>query len=81
MKQLILFVFLLFAGVTMGQQRIDLDARKSEPKTEQQLIGKSEKTKDIAVYQKKEYPVYRTSRGKQFILVLSRNGNLYKKYI
>ena len=37
------------------------------PKTQEQQIGKSEKTASTAIYKSKEYPVYMTEKGKLFI--------------
>ena len=71
---------MLVAGLSYSQQVYNLDKPKEE-KTEVSLIGKSKETKDKAIYQGKEYPVYITEKGKLFIIVTSKKGNLYKKYI
>lgn len=70
---------MLVAGLSYSQQVYNLD--KLKEKTEVSLIGKSKETKDKAIYQSKEYTVYITEKGKLFIIVTSKKGNLYKKYI
>lgn len=80
MKNLLTLLLLLVAGLSYSQQVYNLDKPK-EPKTEVSLIGKSKETKDKAIYQGKEFPVYITEKGKLFIIVTSKKGNLYKKYI
>lgn len=80
MKNLLTLLLLLVAGLSYSQQVYNLDKPKEE-KTEVSLIGKSKETKDKAIYQGKEYPVYITEKGKLFIIVTSKKGNLYKKYI
>jgi hypothetical protein len=80
MKNLLTLLLLLVAGLSYSQQVYNLD-RPKEEKTEQSIIGKSKETKDKAIYQGKEYPVYITEKGKLFIIVTSKKGNLYKKYI
>lgn len=80
MKNLLTLLLLLVAGLSYSQQVYNLDKPKEE-KTEISLIGKSKETKDKAIYQGKEYPVYITEKGKLFIIVTSKKGNLYKKYI
>ena len=68
MKNLLTLLLLLVAGLSYSQQVYNLD--KPKEKTEVSLIGKS-----------KECPVYITEKGKLFIIVTSKKGNLYKKYI
>lgn len=80
MKNLLTLLLLLVAGLSYSQQVYNLDKPKEE-KTEVSLIGKSKETKDKAIYQGKEFPVYITEKGKLFIIVTSKKGNLYKKYI
>lgn len=80
MKNLLTLLLLLVAGLSYSQQVYNLDKQKEE-KTEVSLIGKSKETKDKAIYQGKEYTVYITEKGKLFIIVTSKKGNLYKKYI
>ena len=58
----------------------DLDVKI--PKTEQQQIGKAEKTANTAIYKSVNYPVYTTSKGKLFIVYPNKEGTGYnKKYI
>jgi hypothetical protein len=64
-------------SISFGQEIYDLD----KPKTEQQLIGKSVKTKDIAIYKTVKYPVYKTEKGKLFIVFLNKKGTYSKKYV
>ena len=65
MKKLLLILTLLFT--------INLvDAQPTKP------IKPSTET---YTYQKKVYPVYIGSRGGKYILVTSKNGNEYKKYL
>lgn len=82
MKNLLTLLLLLVAGLSYSQQVYDLDKKKTnEPKTEEQLLVKSKETKDKAIYQGKELPVYVTDNGKLFIIVMSKKGNLYRRYI
>ena len=79
MKNLLTLLLLLVAGLSYSQQVYNLD--KPKEKTESSLIGKSKETKDKAIYQGKEFPVYITEKGKLFIVVTSKKGNIYRKYI
>ncbi len=38
-------------------------------------------TKDVAIYHGEKLPVYISKTGKLFIIVTSKKGNKYKKYI
>ena len=52
------------------------------PKTQEQQIGKAEKTASKAIYKSIEYPVYMTEKGKLFIVYPNKEGTGYnKKYI
>ena len=68
----------LFAIQTISAQEVyNLD----KPKTEQELIGKAELTMNSAIYQKLSYPVYKTAKGKLFIVYINKKGVPAKKYI
>jgi hypothetical protein len=74
MKKAILILALLFAGVTTT-------TAQEKPKTEQ-----SNKKSDPVIGKHKEnngkvYDLYQGPRGGKYILVTSREGNVYKKYI
>ena len=52
------------------------------PKTQEQQIGKADKTASTAIYKSIEYPVYITEKGKLFIVYPNKEGTGYnKKYI
>ena len=50
-------------------------------KTEIEIIGKAQKTADVAVFKGKNYPVYAGSRGGRFIVVATKSGSYSKKYL
>lgn len=80
MKTPILFLGLCMTWCSYSQKVYDLD--KKEPKTIEQVIGKSVKTNDKATFKGKTYEVYKTDKsGKLFIVAESKKGNLYRKYI
>lgn len=74
MKNLFIIAF-LFLSLSMSAQTVyNLDKKKDS-------ASSNIKTKDVAIYQGKTLPVYKSKNGKLFIYVVSRNGNTYKKYI
>ena len=77
MKKLIIATVLLFSLNSFSQQVYDLD----KPKTEAQVIGKATKTEDKAIYQKQTYIVYKSTKGKLFIVYVNKKGNYSKKNI
>lgn len=78
MKKLIIAaLFMLFTLTATAQKHYNLDA----PKTEIQVIGKATATKDKATFHGKEQTVYQSAKGKLFIVVTSKKGTFYKKYI
>lgn len=83
MKSFIITIALLFAVLTTAtaQRTYNLDTITNKPKTEQDLKSKATLTQDTAVYKGTTYPVYLSSKGKKFIIVLSKKGNYYRKYI
>ena len=80
-KSIFTIILTLFSLVVFGQEVYNLDNVKHEPKTEIQLIGKSTKTKDKAIYKGTEYPVYKSVNDKLFIIYLNSKNNYSKKYI
>jgi len=61
---------------------IDNQTAAKKQTTEASIIGKSIPVQGlVAVYKGEKKQVYKTSTGKHFIAILSRNGNWYKKYI
>lgn len=82
MKFITTFALVLFAVLTANAQRTyNLDTLSSKPKTEQDLKTKATLTQDTAIYKGESYPIYLSSKGKKFIIVLSKKGNYYRKYI
>lgn len=80
MRTSVLFLSLCMTWCGYSQKVYDLD--KKEPKTLEQVIGKSVKTNDKATFKGKTYEVYKTDKsGKLFIVTESKKGNLYRKYI
>jgi hypothetical protein len=73
MKNLIITAF-LFLSLSMSAQTVyNLDKKKD--------TTSATKTADVAIYHGEKLPVYRSTRGKLFIYVVSRTGNRYKKYL
>jgi hypothetical protein len=70
-------LFMLFTLTATAQKHYDLD----QPKTEIQTIGKAKATKSTATYKAKEHTVYESAKGKLFIVVTSKKGTFYKKYL
>lgn len=80
------FVFLMFAiclqaaiaqTTTASKQGTyyDFDAnKKAKTSAPAKVVGS-------AKYNGKEYPLYQSSRGSLYILIVSKNGNTYKKYL
>lgn len=61
---------------------IDNQTAAKKQNTEASIIGKSTPVQGlVAVYKGEKKQVYKTSTGKHFIAIISRNGNWYKKYI
>lgn len=81
MKKLLLVLFVILTTSIYSQEVFNLDTITKKPKTEAQLIGKSTKTLDLAIYKGVKYPVYNSVKGKKFIIYVNRNNNLSKKYI
>lgn len=51
------------------------------PKTETEQIGTAVKTDSTAIYKTTTYPVYKTEKGKLFIVYKNKNSGYSKKYI
>jgi hypothetical protein len=78
MRKLFLCLLFLIGIQTISAQEVyNLD----KPKTEKELIGKAEATFNTAIYQKMTYPVYKTAKGKLFIVYINKKGFPAKKYI
>lgn len=75
MKRVLLLLVLVLSLNVSAQRVINLDKQ-----VKKDSISYT-KTKDVAVYHGKEYPVYVSKNNKYFIFVVSRNGNTYKKYL
>jgi len=74
MKNLIIIAF-LFLSLSMSAQKVyNLDKKKDTAST-------NVKTSDVAIYHGEKLPVYKSTRGKLFIYVVSKSGNKYKKYL
>jgi hypothetical protein len=73
MKNLIITAFLLLSLSMSAQKVYNLDKKKD--------TTSATKTTDVAIYHGEKLPVYRSTRGKLFIYVVSRTGNRYKKYL
>lgn len=73
MKNLIITAF-LFLSLSMSAQTVyNLDKKKD--------TTSATKTADVAIYHGEKLPVYKSTRGKLFIYVVSKSGNRYKKYL
>lgn len=73
MKNLFITAF-LFLSLSMSAQTVyNLDKKKD--------TTSATKTADVAIYHGEKLPVYRSTRGKLFIYVVSKSGNRYKKYL
>jgi len=81
MKTIITLVLFLFINMMSAQQTYNMDELKKQPKTEEQLIGKSIATSDVAIYKDIKYKVYKSITDKIFFVCKSKNGNYYRKYI
>ena len=79
MKNLLLtLLFVLLLSITVSAQKVyNLDT----PKTEKQLIGKSVKTSDTAIYKETSHAVYKSAKGKLFFIYTNKKGNPAKKYV
>jgi len=72
-----LLLILLISTTVSAQKVYNLDL----PKTEQQLIGKSVKTLDKAIYKGISNTVYKSVKGKLFFIYTNKKGNPAKKYV
>ena len=93
MKKYIFWV--LFIALWAMASSVDMQLRAQAPvhnfdtkstkaqgaKSEQEIIGKAQKTADIAVYKGVNYPVYAGSRGGRFIVIATKTGSYSKKYL
>lgn len=76
----ILFLALCTTLSSYSQKVYDLD--KKELKTLEQVITKSVKTEDKAIYKGQQYDVYKTEKCKLFIVAMSnKTNNYYRKYL
>ena len=73
MKNLIITAFLLLSLSMSAQKVYNLDKKKD--------TTSATKTADVAIYHGEKLPVYKSTRGKLFIYVVSKSGNRYKKYL
>jgi len=74
MKKLFIILVILFSLESFGQKTFNLDTIKPKSET-------GTKTADNAIYNGKSYPIYVSKNNKYYILVTSKKGNIYKKYI
>jgi hypothetical protein len=74
MKNLLICLLLIVSSQTFAQSKVyNLDKKADSVSYT--------KTKDIAIYHGETLPVYMSKNGKLFIIVTSKKGNQYKKYI
>jgi hypothetical protein len=80
MKPVITFLMVLFTILISAQKTYNLDQKPV--KTKEQQIGKALITSDKAIYKKLNYNVYKTEKGKLFIVYPNKENTGYnKKYI
>lgn len=77
MKKLFLILLFLLTITVSAQEVFNLD----KPKTEIELIGKAERTTNVAIYKSISYSVYQSAKGKLFIVYINKKGNPAKKYL
>lgn len=84
MKKIYVFLlFMMFVGGVNAQTAsaskqgtyYDFDANKKAKTTAPAKVVGSAK------YNGKEYPMYQSARGSLYILIVSKNGKTYKKYL
>lgn len=82
-KILLIGIILMLMAISLFAQRtINLDTlNKKAPKDTISLKSKSIETLDVAIYKSVPYHVYKTDKGKYFIIVKSKTGTYYRKYI
>lgn len=82
-RALFVIILILSTFVVSAQSKVyNLDSLKKAPKTEAQLAEHSVKTVDVAIYKGTQYPIYKSTNGKLFIIVQSPTSkNYYRKYI
>lgn len=73
MKKSITFLFLLIALAGNAQKITNLDDKKPR--------SKAVATKDFAIYKGDTLTVYKSINNKLFIIVTSKNGTKYNKYL
>ncbi len=76
MKNLFITAILLFSMSLSAQKIYDLDKKKDSTSKSSNI-----KTSDIAIYNGKKLPVYKSKNNKLFIVVTSKSGKEYKKYL
>jgi len=74
MKKLALALLLVLSMNMYSQKVYNLDKKPADTVTYQN-------TGDVAIYKGQQHPVYLSQRGKLFILVTSRRGSVYRKYL
>jgi hypothetical protein len=77
MKKLFILILLLVSINSYSQRTYNLD----KPKTVTTLISSSTKTADIAIYKGIKHIIYKSKNNKLFIVVTSKKGTKYKKYL
>lgn len=88
------FFWLLFIVLWAVSSSVDMQLRAQAPvysfdtstksqgaKTETEIIGKAQKTADVAMFKGVKYPVYAGARGGRFIVVATKSGSYSKKYL
>lgn len=81
-KLFVMLMFFVCIHTYMGAQTAskqgtyyDFDAnKKAKTEAAAKVVGS-------AKYNGKEYPLYQSSRGSLYILIVSKAGNTYKKYL
>lgn len=74
----VLFLMLLFSTPTTAQQVVRKGNQFELVKKDKQADVKTEYTVKIG---DRVYPVYKSAKGKYYIIRVSKNGNTYKQYV
>lgn len=74
-------IFLLFLNFSALSQDINLDQLTKTPKTEQELTKNANKSSNTCTYHQQQYPIWVSAKGARFIIIPSKKGGVYKKYL
>lgn len=90
MKALLVAIMMIISLLSIAQDKktivpqgqvFNLDTMSKAKVTVESLTKTATKTSNTAIYKGDNYPVYQSNRGKLFIVIVSRNGNYYKRYV